>query len=46
VKSKAFSKLGAANYKKVTVKVPSSKLKAYKSLLTKKGLSKKAKIKK
>jgi hypothetical protein len=44
VGSGAFSKLGASNYKKVTVKAPSSKLKAYKTLLTKKGLSSKAKI--
>lgn len=46
VKSQAFKKVGASNYKKVTVKVPSSKLKAYKKFLTKKGLSSKAKIKK
>lgn len=46
VKSKAFGKMGASNYKKVTVKVPSSKLKAYKKLLVNKGLSKKAKVKK
>lgn len=46
VKSKAFSKLGASNYKKVTVKVPASKLKTYKKILVSKGLSKKTKIKK
>jgi hypothetical protein len=44
VKAGAFSKLGASNYKKVTVKVPASKLKAYKQFLTKKGLSSKATI--
>lgn len=41
VGTKAFGKLSA----KVTVKVPSAKKKAYKQLLVKKGLSKKAKIK-
>lgn len=45
VKSQAFKKLGASNYKKVTVKVPSAKLKAYKKLLIKAGLSSKAKVK-
>ncbi|MDE5965364.1 MAG: leucine-rich repeat protein, partial [Lachnospiraceae bacterium] len=42
----AFTKMGAKNYKKLTVKVPKSKLKAYKKMLQSKGLSKKAKIKK
>lgn len=42
--SKAFTKLGASNYKKAKVKVPASKLKSYKSVLVKKGLSKKVKI--
>lgn len=42
--SKAFTKLGASNYKKAKVKVPASKLKSYKSVLVKKGLSKKIKI--
>jgi hypothetical protein len=46
VKAGAFSKLGSSNYKKVTVKVPASKLKAYKKFFTKKGLSSKATIKK
>ena len=46
VGSKAFTKAGSSNYKKLKVKVPKSKLKAYKSLLKKKGLSAKAKIKK
>lgn len=44
VGSKAFTKLGASNYKKTKVKVPASKLKSYKSVLVKKGLSKKIKI--
>jgi hypothetical protein len=44
VKAGAFQKLGASNYKKVTVKVPSAKLKSYKKFLTKKGLSSKANI--
>lgn len=44
--SGAFTKMGAKNYKKLTVKVPKSKLKAYKTMLQAKGLSKKAKIKK
>ncbi len=46
VGSKAFTKMGASNYKKLVVKVPSKKLSAYKKLLKKKGLSSKAKIKK
>lgn len=44
VGSKAFTKAGSSNYKKLKVKVPKSKLKTYKSLLKKKGLSAKAKI--
>lgn len=43
--SKAFTKAGSSNYKKLTVKVPKSKLKTYKSILKKKGVSSKAKIK-
>lgn len=42
----AFKKMGSSNYKKVKVKVPSKKLKAYKKILKKKGLSSKAKVKK
>lgn len=42
----AFTKAGSSNYKKLTVRVPKSKLKAYKRLLKKKGLSKKVKVKK
>lgn len=44
VGSKAFTKAGGSNYKKLKVKVPKSKLKTYKSLLKKKGLSAKARI--
>lgn len=44
--SKAFTKAGSSNYKKLSVKVPSSKYKTYKKLLKKKGLSSKAKVKK
>lgn len=44
--SKAFSKAGSSNYKKLTVKVPKSKLKSYKTMLRKRGLSSKAKVKK
>ena len=46
VGSKAFSKAGSSNYKKLTVKVPKSKLKSYKTMLRKRGLSFKAKVKK
>ena len=46
VGSKAFSKAGSSNYKKLTVKVPKSKLKSYKTMLRKRGLSSKAKVKK
>lgn len=46
VGKKAFTKMGSSNYKKVKVKVPKKKLKAYKKLLQKRGLSKKAKVKK
>ncbi len=44
--SKAFTKMGASNYKKLVVKVPKKQLSAYKKMLKKKGLSSKAKIKK
>ena len=44
--SKAFTKMGASNYKKLVVKVPKKKLSAYKKMLKKKVLSYKAKIKK
>ena len=44
--SNAFKKLGADNYKKLTVQVKSSKLKAYKTLLQAKGLSKSVTLKK
>lgn len=43
--AKAFTKAGSKNYKKLVVKVPKSKKKAYVKLLKKKGLSSKAKIK-
>ncbi|MDD6572077.1 MAG: autotransporter-associated beta strand repeat-containing protein [Thermoflexaceae bacterium] len=46
VGSSAFSKMGSVDYKKLKVKVPSAKLKGYKKLLTDKGLSTKATIKK
>lgn len=46
VGSKAFTKAGSKNYKKLVVKVPKSKLKAYKKMLWKRGVSRKAKIKK
>lgn len=46
VGSKAFSKTGKSNYKSMTVKVPKSKLSAYKKWLPQKGLTTKAKIKK
>ena len=42
----AFKNMGKSNYKKTTVKVPKKKLKAYKKMLQKRGLSKKAKVKK
>ena len=44
VGSKAFTKAGSSNYKKLKVKVPAKKLASYKNLLKKKGLSSKAKI--
>lgn len=44
VGSKAFTKAGSKNYKKLKVKVPKKKLKLYKKILRKKGLSKKAKM--
>ena len=43
--SKAFSKAGSSNYKKLKVKVPKAKKKAYKKLLKKAKLSKSAKVK-
>lgn len=43
VGSKAFTKAGSKNYKKLKVKVPKKKLKLYKKILRKKGLSKKTK---
>lgn len=46
VGSKAFTKAGSKNYKKLVVKVPKSKLKVYKKMLWKRGVSRKAKIKK
>ena len=46
VGSKAFTKAGSSNYKKMVVKVPKSKLKAYKKMLKKRGVHAKAKIKK
>ena len=46
VGKQAFTKMGSSNYKKTTVKVPKKKLKAYKKMLQKRGLSKKAKVKK
>ena len=45
VGSKAFSKAGSSNYKKLVVKVPKKQKKTYKSMLRKRGLSAKAKIK-
>ncbi len=42
----AFKNMGSSNYKKTTVKVPKKKLKTYKKMLQKRGLSKKAKVKK
>lgn len=42
----AFTKMGAKNYKKLTVKVPKAKLKVYKKMFKAKGLSKKAAVKK
>lgn len=42
---KAFTKAGSFSYKKLKVKVPKVKKKAYKRLLKKKGLSPKAKMK-
>ncbi|WP_026494714.1 leucine-rich repeat protein [Butyrivibrio sp. WCD3002] len=46
VGSKAFSKAGSGNYKKLKVKVPKKKLALYKKILKKKGLSSKAKVQK
>ena len=45
VGSKAFAKAGSNNYKKLTVKVPKKQMKLYKTMLRKRGLSAKAKIK-
>lgn len=44
VGNKAFTRIGSSAYKKLKVKVPSSKYTTYKKLLQKKGLSAKAKI--
>jgi len=44
--SKAFSKAGSSNYRKLTVKVPKAQLKAYRKLLKKAKLSARAKVKK
>lgn len=44
VGNKAFTRTGSSAYKKLKVKVPSSKYTTYKKLLQKKGLSAKAKI--
>ena len=44
--SKAFSKAGSSNYRKLTVKVPKAQLKAYRKLLKKAKLSSRAKVKK
>lgn len=46
VGKQAFTKAGSNNYKKLVVKVPSSKLNSYKKLLQNKGLAKKVTIKK
>lgn len=43
--SKAFTKAGSSNYKKMMVKVPKSKKTLYKKILKKKGLSGEAKVK-
>jgi len=43
---KAFSKAGSKNYAKLRVRVPKMKLKAYKKLFKKAGLSAKAKVRK
>lgn len=45
VGKKAFTKAGSSNYKKLTVKVPKSKKKAYETMLKSRGLSSKAKVK-
>lgn len=45
VGKKAFTKAGSNNYKKLTVKVPKNKKKAYKTMLKQRGLSSKAKVK-
>ena len=44
--SKAFSKAGSSNYRKLTVKVPKAQLKVYRKLLKKAKLSARAKVKK
>lgn len=46
VGSKAFTKTGKSNYKKMTVKVPKKSFSAYRKWLPQKGLTTKAKIKK
>lgn len=42
----AFKKMGSSNYKKVVVKTKSSKVKSYKTILRKRGLSTKVRVKK
>ena len=44
VGAKAFTKAGSKNYGKLTVKVPKKCLKSYRKILTKRGLSGRAKI--
>lgn len=44
--TKAFSKVGSRNYRKLLVKVPKKKFALYKKILRKKGLSTKVKIEK
>lgn len=43
--SQAFTKAGSIKYRKLTVKVPSGKYKAYKKILKNRGLSSKVKVK-
>lgn len=45
VGSKAFTKAGSANYKKLVIRAPKGKRSSYKTLLRKKGLSSKASVK-
>lgn len=46
VAKNAFTKMGSAKYSKLKIKVPAAKQKAYRKLLQKAGVSKKAKIQK